>query len=210
MYKNRIASYVIVTGILLAGIFSCKTETKQSKNETKMEANHEFLPGTFGYDLALLGKNQEVIVLKNDDGRSQVMLSTDYQGRVMTSTLDGEKGYSMGWINHDLIESGEIEEHINAFGGEDRFWLGPEGGQFSLFFRPGVSFDFDNWFTPAAFDTEPFSLITSDGMSARFERNMELLNYSGTIFNLQVNRNIRMLSRSDLEDLLGWSTPVGK
>jgi hypothetical protein len=29
--------------------------------------------------------------------------------------------------------------HINVFGGEDRFWLGPEGGQFSIFFaKDGV------------------------------------------------------------------------
>ena len=40
-----------------------------------------------------------------------------------------------GWLNREAIASGERKEHINVFGGEDRFWLGPEGGQFSIFFR---------------------------------------------------------------------------
>jgi hypothetical protein len=30
--------------------------------------------------------------------------------------------------------------------------LGPEGGQFSIFFRQGVPFEFENWQTPAPID----------------------------------------------------------
>ena len=43
--------------------------------------------------------------------------------------------------------------------GEDRFWLGPEGGQFALFFKKGDPFDLDHWQTPAMMDTEPFEDI---------------------------------------------------
>ena len=31
------------------------------------------------------------------------------------------------------------KEHVNVFGGEDRFWLGPEGGQYSIFFVKGTN-----------------------------------------------------------------------
>ena len=195
----------IVTGIVLIALYSCKTDNKRSQNVTNMEGKQTFLRGTFGYDHEMLKEKQEIIVLKSDDGQSQVLLSGNFQGRVMTSTLDGPEGYSMGWINHELIQSGEIQEHINAFGGEDRFWLGPEGGQFSLFFKPGVSFDFENWYTPKEIDTEPFDLISSNDLSARFSKKMELMNYSGTMFNLMVNRNIKLLTRDDLKDLLGLS-----
>ena len=41
---------------------------------------------------------------------------------------------------------------MNVFGGEDRFWLGPEGGQFALYFKARDPFDFDHWQVPAAFD----------------------------------------------------------
>jgi hypothetical protein len=30
-------------------------------------------------------------------------------------------------MNHDLIASGKFEEHFSPFGGEERFWIGPEG-----------------------------------------------------------------------------------
>ena len=38
---------------------------------------------------------------------------------------------------------------FDNYGGEDRFWLGPEGGQYGLYFPPGKPFVFDNWQTPA-------------------------------------------------------------
>ena len=28
---------------------------------------------------------------------------------------------------------GTLQEHIHVFGGEERFWMGPEGGQYALF-----------------------------------------------------------------------------
>ncbi len=71
----------------------------------------------------------------------------------MTSTTDGRNGPSFGWVNHELIASRKQVEHMNAFGGEERIWLGPEGGQFSVYFKKGTEFTFDNWFVPAAFDT---------------------------------------------------------
>ena len=50
---------------------------------------------------------------------------------------------------------GQTEElkdnsHFNNYGGEERFWLGPEGGQFSLWFAPGAKQDLDHWLTPPA------------------------------------------------------------
>ena len=116
----------------------------------------------------------------------------------MTSTCGGDEGNSYGWINYDLIKSGEILEHMNGFGGEDRFWLGPEGGQFSIFFKKGVSFDFKNWFTPKEIDTETFKLISKTEQSAFFEKEMKLENYSGTKFDLKVNRNVNLISSEDI------------
>ena len=78
----------------------------------------------------------------------------------MTSTAEGDAGFSFGWINRELIASGKILPHINAFGGEERLWLGPEGGQFSIFFRKGKSFVYEDWQTPAFLDTAPFELIS--------------------------------------------------
>ncbi len=162
------------------------------------------MPGTFGYDLDFLKKHHPDLVLLSDEAQqAQVIVLPAYQGRVMTSTLGGAAGASFGWVNHELIASGEPAEHMHVFGGEDRFWMGPEGGQFSIFFKKGVPFNFDNWFVPKELDTEPFQLIGSTQTEARLTKTMRLENWSGTIFDLAVQRNIRLFGKNELDDLLG-------
>jgi hypothetical protein len=63
---------------------------------------------------------KDLLVLSDSAKRSQLIVSPAYQGRVMTSTAEGDSGMSFGWLNHDLISSAQKSEHINAFGGEDR------------------------------------------------------------------------------------------
>lgn len=195
--------FCILIVFLLIALNACTSDRKQSQKENSMEENQQYQEGTFGYDMNLLADTQKIIVLKTDDNKSQVLLSTDYQGRVMTSTLNGPGGYSLGWINHALIRSGKVQDHINAYGGEDRFWLGPEGGQFSLFFKPDVPFDYENWQTPREIDSEPFDLIAFNDTSARFKKEMALMNYSGIQLKLLVERNIRLLTAQEIESLLG-------
>ena len=89
---------------------------------------------TYGDDVARLRRHVDVIELTDAAGRARVALVAAYQGRVMTSTARGPEGFSFGWVNHALIAAGKTQPHINVFGGEDRFWLGPEGGPYSLFF----------------------------------------------------------------------------
>lgn len=160
---------------------------------------------TFGSDLEFLQKHCEVVVLTDRSGKGQVAVIPQMQGRVMTSTAGGTDGMSFGWINQELIASGEFAEHINVFGGEDRFWIGPEGGQFSIFFDRGVPFDLEHWQTPAAIDTEPFELASKSEQSAVFRKTMQLKNYSGTVFDLEVDREIRVLEPDQARTALGVS-----
>jgi hypothetical protein len=159
--------------------------------------------GSFGDDLAFLRQHTKVIVLSDTAGHAQLTIAPAWQGRVMTSTDGGGRGHSYGWINRELIASGKPREHINAFGGEDRFWIGPEGGQFSVFFAPGVPFDFAHWFTPAALDTEPFAVLATARDRARVHRDITLVNYSGTKFHVGVDREVRLLGNKDAWRNLG-------
>jgi hypothetical protein len=161
---------------------------------------------SFGEDLEFLKKHTTVVVLSEKAGGAQVAVAPALQGRVMTSTAGGERGLSFGWINRELFEAGKFAQHINVFGGEDRFWMGPEGGQFSIFFAKGASFDLDHWFTPAAVDTEPFEVVATGKDRARFRRSIQLANYSGTKFDVQVDREIRLLSTKDAWKRLGVSS----
>ena len=138
-----------------------------------------------------------MIVLSDKAGMAKVALSPAWQGRVMTSTTGGDSGPSFGWINRELIASGEIKPHMNAFGGEDRFWMGPEGGQFSIFFEKGKKFEFADWQTPAIFDTKPFKVVSKANDKAVFAEEFSLTNYSGTVFNVAVEREVSLLAPKD-------------
>jgi hypothetical protein len=92
--------------------------------------------------------------------------------------------------------------HINAYGGEDRFWVGPEGGHFSVYFAKGAPFDYDHWFVPPPLDTVPFNTVERARDHALFEAQFSLVNYAGTEFRVGVKRNVKLLSRKEaLKDL---------
>jgi hypothetical protein len=174
-------------------LIACNTTTNK---------DNEMQKGTFGYDLEFLRKHHKDLVLL-EKGDAQLIVLPAYQGRIMTSTAEGNAGASFGWLNHVLIASGKFTEHFSAFGGEERFWLGPEGGQFSIYFKKGVDFKFENWFVPKELDTEAFDLVASDKTSAQFAKQMHLENFSGTSFDLKVNRKISLLDDSAIQVLLG-------
>lgn len=144
------------------------------------------------------------IVLGNDEGARLVTLA-EYQGRVMTSTMSGDGGPGCGWINHALIASGKRTPHINAYGGEDRFWLGPEGGQFSLYFPPGAPFDFDHWQVPAAEDTDVWKLDSAGETEAAFSTEFSIRNWSGFEKKIRMERVVQLLDCAGIAADLGVS-----
>lgn len=149
---------------------------------------------SFDEEVRFLKSFTPVIVLSDTSGQAKVALAPAWQGRVMTSTATGDTGLSFGWINHEAIASRKLQEHINVFGGEDRFWLGPEGGQFSIFFAPGAAFDLQHWYTPAPIDTLPYAVRKQSSSSATFESSFSLTNYSGTRFDLSVRREVHLVN----------------
>jgi len=162
----------------------------------------------FKDDLAFLRTNTRVVVLSGADGLAQVAVNPDLQGRVMTSTAGGPDGLSFGWINRELLTSGVNNPHINAFGGEDRFWLGPEGGQFSIFFKKGDPFDLDHWWTPPAVNEGAYDIAEQAPDHLRFRKSMRLVNYSGMEFHVAVDREVRVLGAAEAA-ALGVPVPAG-
>jgi len=88
-----------------------------SCNEPQPAKENEPAKGTYGYDAAFLKKHlKQTIELFNEEG-ARVLLTPDYQGRVMTSSAGKDTGNSFGWINYDLIASGKFKPQFNAVGG---------------------------------------------------------------------------------------------
>jgi hypothetical protein len=167
-------------------------------------------PGTFGYDVAFLKQHTDAFTLGKGD--AQVLVVPAYQARVMTSTIGGSGGPSFGWLNYKVIQAGilspearqgKLEDHIYVFGGEERFWLGPEGGQFGLYFPPGAPFDFAHWHTPAPIDTEPYAVVQKTDTMAVFHKEAEFVNYTGTTFKVGIDRTIRLLDAAEAGKAFG-------
>ena len=166
-------------------------------------------PEMFANDLAFIREHTDVVLLH--DGDAAVAVAPAYQGRVMTSTFDSNAGPSFGWINRPVIEKGllsdedrkgTLEEHIYIFGGEERFWIGPEGGQYAVFFKPGSKFEFSDWTTPAAIDTEAFAIAEQTATSAKFQHKTELVNHSGTKFSVGIDRTVKLLKQQEASQIL--------
>lgn len=193
----RTINILITAALLLA---SCG-RTEQSKNN-KLTDNNMVTDSTklYGYNRDFLTRFTKVIELRREN--SSIAIAPDWQGRVMTSTAEGDSGYSFGWINHKLIETRKLQPHINAFGGEERIWLGPEGGQYSIYFKKGTSFVFDNWQTPDFIDTTPYDIITKSDTAALFSKDIVTENYSGTVFNITIEREVTILDNEEINKLI--------
>ena len=164
---------------------------------------------SFGEVVSFVNRHSKLIVLSDESSGASIAVWPAMQGRVLTSSVSGPEGLSYGWINRELIASGKIQQHFNAVGGEDRIWLGPEGGQYSIFFAPGVPFDLDHWYTPAPIDTEPFDIIGQSKNSVTFSRAFSLTNFTGTKFELRIDREVRLLSSERVWSNLGVASVSG-
>jgi hypothetical protein len=187
----------ILAAVLLSA-FGC------AKSGSKAEAK----AATFKEDVAFLQQYTRAAVLEDAGGWAQIAVNPDLQGRVMTSTAGGPDGLSFGWINRAAISSRENNLHMNAFGGEDRFWLGPEGGQFSIFFKKGAPFNLDNWFTPPPINEGEFRIVSQQMSAVHFRKAVHLVNYSGAEFDLEVNRIVSVLEKPALAEF-GINLPEG-
>jgi hypothetical protein len=157
---------------------------------------------SFDDDVAFLRRHTMVVVLGNAPG-PQVAVVPAWQGRVATSTVGGPNPPSHGWINRELVASRKLQPHMNAFGGEDRIWLGPEGGQYSIFFAKGAPFDLEHWQTPPLIDTVTWPLAGRGGRHVDFRIESRLVNYSGAEFELRLERRVSLLQREDAGPALG-------
>jgi len=116
---------------LLLIITACNTATKKTDTAASPAIASK---GTYAYDADFLKTHtSKVLELSNEDSSAKVLLSADYQGRVMTSTATGNSGTSFGWLNYSLISAPDKKKQFNPVGGEERFWMGPEGGQYSIY-----------------------------------------------------------------------------
>ncbi len=164
--------------------------------------------GTYGSDLGFLKSNGlNVVELVSADDMARVSVVPEFQGRVMTSAASGLQGHSFGWISRKAIAAGFANPQFNPFGGEERFWIGPEGGPFSWFFGPGKEQVFANWDVPSVIDSEPFEVENASGSKAIFTKETVLKNAAGHEFHIGIRRSVELMEAAEIESVLGVSIP---
>jgi hypothetical protein len=193
---NDFARYTISTQIILLLVSSCSYNANTNQDDSV-----NYNAGSFGYDLTFLKKYDDVALLQNGD--AHVIVSARYQAKVFTSSAEGLSGKSFGWINYGAFDK-ETDPHMNAYGGENRFWLGPEGNRFSLFFEPGTQMVFANWKTPLAIDTEAWTVLEQTDKWITLSKDMNLTNYAGSSFQIAALRSIRILPVERMEEIIGF------
>jgi len=152
---------------------------------------------TYGQQREFLSHYTQVLELSDGRG-ARVAICPQWQGRVMTSTCGDLAGPSFGWVNRDFITAGKMSSAFNNYGGEDRFWLAPEGGPFALWFATGSEQTLPNWFTPKDMNEGAFQVVSREREPKyRMTRRMSLTNYAQTKFDLEVTREIRLLSQAE-------------
>lgn len=191
--------------LILAGLFLGWACTKKKTSPQLESFRNSPENQTFQKDFDFLEKYLDLVLLEAESGDGKIIISPALQARVMTSTANGWSGKSYGWINKNLFLSGDTSIHINAYGGEERIWFGPEGGQFSIFFKKGDEFTLNNWITPRLIDLEPFHLIDRSDKYALFSKSSSLTNYSGFTFDLNIERKISILSQSEISNFLNFN-----
>ncbi len=196
---------IVIGAALAAMALGCGGGDDQSATTGGSKVATSVKPKTYAEDVAFLKEHVEVVELGGGEGPGLVIVPA-YQGRVMTSTFDAKSGDGIGFIKYDVVEKGEITKGMTAFGGEDRIWLGPEGGQFSIFFNDGEEQNGDNWQTPAVIDSEPFGIVSKSDKEATFRKSATIKNTTGTEFNFEIDRTVALLD-DGASTYLGVSVP---
>jgi hypothetical protein len=199
-------NYLLFYPCILLGTAGCNPA---SNNTKAAAAKDSAAKGTYAYDAAFLKKHTvHVVELTSDDSQAKVLLSADYQGRVMTSTATGDSGNSFGWLNYGLISATEKKKQFNPVGGEERFWMGPEGGQYSLYFKGGDSFNIAHWQVPSFIDTDRYEVTQSTKSMAVFTKKASTKNYRGTSFDIAIERKVSLLGKEQLAQKLNVVIPA--
>jgi hypothetical protein len=161
--------------------------------------------GSFDEDARYLSSKTKVLVLESAEG-GKVAVTPEWQGRVMTSAVSADSP-GLGFVHRAFIDGGKRGTAFDNYGGEDRFWLGPEGTRFSLYFAKGAPLDFDHWQTPHAFNEGAWQVVSSDGKHVAMKTSLHLENHSGTTFDVFVDREVALLDRAAAKQQLGVEVP---
>ncbi|MCM2681261.1 DUF6786 family protein [Echinimonas agarilytica] len=161
---------------------------------------------TFNDDVELLKQKHQPIILTN--GNSRLAVLAEYQGRAMVSSMAGDSGQSIGWMDRQLLQQDLSNVQNLNVGGVSRLWYGPEKGPYALFFKPGKEQVVETIHYPDAMTHIAFDVVKQSSQQVEFNKTIQLTNHMGTDFTFDVNRRIELFDREQLVESLGVPIPL--
>lgn len=183
--------------VLAALVFPCACQNLKNQSSSLT---------SFADEAAFLEQHAGGIVMES--GTGAFVVCPPLEGRVMTSTVE-RGGGSIGFVNRDMILNPPESAQFYNYGGEDRFWLGPEGGPFSIYFAAGQEFSRDLWQVPDALQSGAFAVDAVFSDSVRLMHEMEVRNRLGTTFQVGLKRTIEKVQADQVGRILGGEIPAG-
>ena len=116
-------------------------------------------PMSYGEARDFLAKHTKLVELTNGNGAG-VAVTPEWQGRVMTSTCGGNEAQASASSTAITSRPARPIRTSTTTAPKNRMWLCPEGGQFSLWFKPGAEQVMENWFTPPAFNEGGWKVLS--------------------------------------------------
>lgn len=150
----------------------------------------------------------DVHVLESDSG-GRVLVVPGLMGRVLTSSVGGVE--LAGFVSLADIEQGGRDIAFNNFGGQDRFWIGPEAGQFGIYFKPGDEVTRETWRVPPELNRGVMPVISTfdEDKKVVLGCDMVVTNYLGVQFRVRVRREIGLVPAVRLNEEIGVPLPEG-
>lgn len=151
---------------------------------------------TFDEIAALVARRAGPAIVLGGGGAPRVLVAPALQGRVLTSELAG--GASAAFVDAREIEAGERDAAFLNYGGQDRIWLGPEGGRFGLFFPPGAPIEGAHWRAPAALQRGAFEVVERGPRRVAMRRTVTVENRAGAAFRVRLDREVELADPAGL------------
>ena len=101
----------------------------------------------------------------------------------------------IGWFRYAVVRSPIFGTRLVSM---------PFSDEGALWFKPGAEQVMKNWYTPPALNEGTWTVISqSDAAEVRMTAHMKFQNASGTDFNIDVMREVRLLGAKDFRQLFG-------
>lgn len=132
----------------------------------------------------------DAYVLEGRRKGRQALVCPSLAGRVMGTSYDGPDGEIGGFIDARAFREG-MKDIWDNWGGEERYWLCPEGGQFGLMFQ-GKKNSFENYTVQQGINSQKYEVtdLAKTGNSLTMQAGFSLINASGTRFEVNSVRRI--------------------